>query len=169
MKTGNSVFAHHGDQEIAGRGEAQTVGEFHGQPLIDVFFKDDSHEGSGLAVKSRNLVVSVRDVKIAIVAESEITSIVERIVIDEDPEVKEWIKEGAYPGALISPTMVKAWDDDHLEFVEGRFPQFVESLIIQYTELAKMLQNQQSPEETMKTIVEQVNDITGYTDLMKAK
>jgi multiple sugar transport system substrate-binding protein len=83
----------------------------------------------------------------------------------EDPEVKEWIKNGTYPGALIAPTMIKAWDDDHLEFVEGRFPQFVESLIIQYTELAKMLQNEETPEQTMKNIVKQVNDITGYTKL----
>jgi hypothetical protein len=82
--------------------------------------------------------------------------------------VKEWIEEGAYPGALIAPTMVKAWDDDHLEYVEGRFPQFVESLIIQYTELAKMLQDIQTPEQTMEIIVQRVNDITGYTELMEA-
>jgi len=86
----------------------------------------------------------------------------------EDPEVKKWMKEGTYPGALIAPTMFTAWDDDHLEYVEGRFPQFVESLIIQYTELSKMLQNEKTPEQAMKDIVEQVNDITGYTDLMKA-
>lgn len=86
----------------------------------------------------------------------------------DDPEVKQWIKDGSYPGALIAPTMVKAWDDEHLEYVEGRFPQFVESLIIQYTELAKMLQNQQTPEQTMKIIVQRVNDITGYTELMEA-
>jgi len=86
----------------------------------------------------------------------------------EDPEVKKWIKEGTYPGALIAPTMLKAWDDQHLEFVEGRFPQFVETLIVQYTELSKMLQGEKTPEQAMKDIVKQVNDITGYTALKKA-
>jgi multiple sugar transport system substrate-binding protein len=86
----------------------------------------------------------------------------------EDPEVKQWTKERKYPGAIMAPVMAKAWDDQHLEYVEGRFPQFVETLIVQYTELSKMLQNQKTPEQTMKDIVEQVNDITGYTELKKA-
>lgn len=86
----------------------------------------------------------------------------------EDPEVKGWIESGEYPGALIAPVMLQAWSDEHLEYVEGRFPQFVETLIVQYTELSKMLQDQKTPEQTMKDIVEQVNEITGYTELKKA-
>ncbi len=91
-----------------------------------------------------------------------------RMAAYEDPEVKQWIKEGKYPGALIAPTMIVAWDDNHLEYVEGRFPQFVETLIVQYTELSKMLQNQKTPAQAMRDIVTQVNDITGYTALKEA-
>ena len=86
----------------------------------------------------------------------------------EDPEVKEWIRTGEYPGAAIAKTMLEAWKPENLEFVEGRFPQFVESLIVQYTELSYMLQGKKTPEQTMKDIVKQTNDITGYTKLMKA-
>jgi hypothetical protein len=32
-----------------------------------------------------------------------------------------------------------------------------------------MLQDLQSPEQTIEIIVERVNDITGYTDLMEAQ
>ncbi len=86
----------------------------------------------------------------------------------QDPEVKEWISTEKYPGAAISQTMLEAWKEENLEFVEGRFPQFVETLIVQYTELAYMLQGMKTPEQAMKDIVTQVNDITGYTELMKA-
>ncbi|MCK4803202.1 MAG: extracellular solute-binding protein [Spirochaetes bacterium] len=86
----------------------------------------------------------------------------------EDPEVKKWMKTGEYPGAIIAPTMFEAWSDENLEYVEGRFPQFVETLIVQYTELSKMLQDLQTPEETMKIIDEKVNEITGYTALIEA-
>ena len=86
----------------------------------------------------------------------------------EDAEVKEWIKAEEYPGAAISNTMLEAWKPENLEFVEGRFPQFVETSIVQYTELAYMLQGMKTPEQAMKDVVKQTNDITGYTKLMKA-
>jgi multiple sugar transport system substrate-binding protein len=86
----------------------------------------------------------------------------------EDPEVKEWIRTEKYPGAAISKTMLEAWKPENLEYVEGRFPQFVETLIIQYTELAYMLQGMKTPEQAMKDIVKQVNDVTGYTKLKEA-
>ena len=57
---------------------------------------------------------------------------------------------------------------ENLEFVEGCFPQFVETSIVQYTELAYMLQGMKTPEQAMKDVVKQTNDITGYTKLMKA-
>ena len=86
----------------------------------------------------------------------------------EDPEVKEWIRTEKYPGAAISKTMLEAWKPENLEYVEGRFPQFVETLIIQYTELAYMLQGMKTPEQAMADIVKQVDDVTGYTKLKEA-
>ena len=87
----------------------------------------------------------------------------------EDPEVKQWIKEGRYPGAKIAPVMLEAWKEENLEYVEAKIPQFVETLIIQYTHLAYMLQGKETPEEAMKNIVKEVNEATGYTKLIKQK
>jgi ABC-type glycerol-3-phosphate transport system substrate-binding protein len=86
----------------------------------------------------------------------------------EDPEVKEWIRTEKYPGAAISQTMLEAWKEENLEFVEGKFPQLVETAIIQYTELAYMLQGMKTPEQAMKDAVKQTNDVTGYTKLKEA-
>lgn len=85
----------------------------------------------------------------------------------EDPEVKQWIKEGRYPGAKTAPVMLEAWKEENLEFVEGKFPQLVETALIGYTELAYMLQGKKTPEQAMKDVTEQVNEATGWTKLQK--
>ncbi len=85
----------------------------------------------------------------------------------EDPEVKQWIEEGTYPGAKIAPVMLKAWEPENIEFVEAKIPMFVETMIIQYTHLSYMVEGKETPEEAMKKIVEEVNKATGYTKLIE--
>ncbi|MBA7697820.1 hypothetical protein ES703_106492 [subsurface metagenome] len=63
--------------------------------------------------------------------------------------------------------MYEAWKPENLEYVEAKMPMFVETLIIQYTELAYMLQGLKTPEQAMKDIVDQVNQATGWTDLQE--
>jgi len=85
----------------------------------------------------------------------------------QDPEVRQWIAEKRYPGAGIADVMYEAWKPENLEYVEAKMPMFVETLIIQYTELAYMLQGLKTPEQAMKDIVDQVNQATGWTDLQE--
>lgn len=87
----------------------------------------------------------------------------------QDPEVRRWIRAKTYPAAGIAETMLEAWKEENLEYVEAKIPPFVETLIIQYTHLAYILQGTETPEEGMRNIVKEVNEATGYAKLIKQK